>query len=75
MTPVQDFVDINGDLISVDGSPVSGHPPFLGPHVAPVTANGSDFFTIDGLAVNAMGDADSCGHGRATGSDFVFLED
>jgi uncharacterized Zn-binding protein involved in type VI secretion len=71
--PLQDFVFDQGKLVSVDGSGVSGHAPFAPPHVAPVTANGSSFVRINGIPVNFEGNADSCGHPRATGSDIFFI--
>ena len=73
--PVQDFVLDQGREISVDGSGVTGHPPFLPPHDAPVTANGSSFVFINGIAVNVEGNADSCGHARAQGSDLTFISE
>lgn len=71
--PAQDFVYDQGKLVSVDGSGVSPHPPFIPPHVSPVTASGSSFAFINGIPINFMGNADSCGHPRAGGSDIFFI--
>lgn len=68
---LQSKVRINGRLASVDGSPVSGHPPFLPPHDAPSTANGSSKVRFGGIPANRQGDADTCGHARAAGSPNV----
>lgn len=51
---------IDGNLILVNGSPVSAHLT----HGATATANGSGMFLIDGMFVNVVGDADACGHVR-----------
>lgn len=74
-TPSQDFVFDQDKLVSVDGSPVTPHPPFVPPHDAPVTANGSSFVFINDIPVNFEGNADSCGHARAAGSDLLFIEE
>lgn len=71
--PVQDFVFDQGKLVATDGSGVSAHAPFEPPHTAPVTANGSSFVFINGVPVNFEGNADSCGHARAAGSDLIFI--
>lgn len=54
-----------GRLVAVNGSPVSPHFPFIPPHVGTVTSNGAPGFRINGIPVNRVGDADSCGHPRA----------
>jgi uncharacterized Zn-binding protein involved in type VI secretion len=72
---LQDFVTDQGLPIAVDGSPVSGHPPFVPPHSGPVTDNGAAFVTINGIAVNRTGDADTCGHARAGGSPIIEIEE
>lgn len=71
--PAQSFVFDQGREVSIDGSGVSPHPPFVPPHVSPVTANGSSFVFISGIPVNFEGNADSCGHPRAEGSDLTFI--
>lgn len=63
---LQSTVYCNGQLVAVDGSPVAGHGP--GIHAGPVTANGSSTVFINGIPVNRKGDADTCGHARASGS-------
>ncbi len=70
---LQSSVFANGILVSVDGSPVSPHLPFVPPHVGTITASGSGTVSIEGIPVNRLGDADSCGHSRAAGSDNVFV--
>lgn len=61
-TPLQSFYKASGKLISVDGSPVSDHPP---DHTGVKTANGSSFFRITGKPINFFGNADTCSHTRA----------
>ena len=66
-------VFVNGLLLSTDGSSVADHLPVDGinTHVNTTTANGSSTVKSGGVAVNRTGDADSCGHTRAGGSDNV----
>ncbi len=68
---LQSKVRINGKLAAVDGSPVSGHAPFMPPHTGPVTAHGSAKVRFGGIPANRRGDADTCGHARASGSPNV----
>lgn len=68
----QGTVFANGSLVSVDGSSVADHGRRA--HDAPNTANGSATVFINGIPVNKAGDADTCGHTRATGSPDVFVE-
>lgn len=72
---LQDFVSCEGQLVAVDGSPVTPHFPFFPPHVGTITASGASWFTINGIPVNAEGDADSCGHARDAGSTIFNLID
>ncbi len=67
----QDLFKIDGRKVSIDGSVVSQHEPHSAIHDHALTANGSRFITIDGIGINREGDADSCGHIRVGGSDFV----
>ena len=69
----QSTVFANGKLISVNGSMVSPHEPFIDPHDNALTANGSSTVFIGGIPVNRQGDADTCGHPRASGSADVFV--
>jgi uncharacterized Zn-binding protein involved in type VI secretion len=69
----QSTVFANGILISVDGSLVSPHRPFLEPHITAKTSSGSSTVSIGGIPVNRQGDADTCGHTRVGGSDNVFV--
>ena len=59
----QSFCFVNGEPMATDGDPVASHGP--PPHAAPVTANGSPGTFINGVPVNGVGDADTCGHARA----------
>lgn len=70
---LQSTVYANNILISVDGSPVTPHPPFISPHTGTVTANGSTTVFAENININRKGDADSCGHPRAEGSPNVFV--
>jgi len=69
---LQQTVFANNALVSVDGSSVADHG--RRKHDAPVTANGSSTVFINGIPVNKSGDADTCGHTRATGSPDVFAD-
>tara|TARA_B100001057_G_scaffold102008_2_gene99153 strand:+ start:8533 stop:8793 length:261 start_codon:yes stop_codon:yes gene_type:complete len=62
-------VNVNGKSISVDGDSVSSHPPS---HTGVKTANGSGSVNANGKPVNRVGDADTCGHTRSSGSGDVF---
>lgn len=68
---VQGMVFINGRLVSVDGSPVSGHG--RGIHSNPVTSSGSHKVFINNIPVNRQGDPDTCGHVRATASTNIHI--
>ena len=63
------LVSANNKLVSVDGSPVSGHG--RGRHRSPVTSSGSSNVSINNIPVNRLGDPDTCGHTRAEGSPNV----
>ena len=70
----QSTVFVNSKLVSVNGSTGTGHP--VGPpHSAGTwkTANGSSTVFAGGIAINRTGDADTCAHARAGGSDDVFV--
>ena len=70
----QSTVFVNSKLVSVNGSVGTGHP--TGPtHSAGTwkTANGSSTVSAGGIAINRTGDADTCAHTRAGGSDDVFV--
>jgi len=69
----QNTVFVNGLPLSVDGSLVSGHPGGKPHSDNPKTANGSNTVFVDGKPVNRVGDADTCGHKRLTGSPDVFI--
>lgn len=60
-TPLQTFFKVSGKLVSVDGSPVSDHPP---DHTGVKTTNGSSFFSISGKAINIFSRKDTCDHTR-----------
>lgn len=61
----QGTVYVNGQLVSVDGSPVEGGPT--------TTANGSQTVFIGGIPVNRQGDEDTDGTPRADGSPDVYV--
>lgn len=64
----QNWFVIEGELVVLKGDPVTPHGPPIPPHTAPVMAEGSDWFTIDGIEVCRAGHAANCGHttsGRA----------
>ena len=69
----QSTVFVNSKLVSVNGSKGTGHG--IGIHAANAwdTANGSSTVFAGGIAINRTGDADTCAHARAGGSDDVFV--
>ena len=69
----QSTVFVNSKLVSVNGSKGTGHG--IGIHAANAwdTANGSSPVFAGGIAINRTGDADTCAHTRAGGSDDVFV--
>ena len=69
----QSTVFVNSKLVSVNGSKGTGHG--IGIHAANAwdTANGSSTVSAGGIAINRTGDADTCTHARAGGSDDVFV--
>jgi uncharacterized Zn-binding protein involved in type VI secretion len=64
-------VRVNNRPVAIVGNPVTGHPPYKGPHVAPVTAAGSPNVRAAGIPICRTGDPDSCGHSRSGGSPNV----
>ena len=73
----QSTVYANGLLVVVNGSLGTSHDPFEIPHIAGTwnTANGGPTVLVEGIPANGTGDADSCGHPRASGSPDVFIAD
>jgi uncharacterized Zn-binding protein involved in type VI secretion len=69
----QQTVFVNGQPLSVNGSEVSGHPGGKPHSDKPKTANGSSTVFVNNKPVNRVGDADTCGHKRLTGSSDVFV--
>lgn len=67
----QGTVFVNNQPASIDGSSVAGHG--RGEHSGPKTANGSPTVFIANIPANRQGDADTCGHARASGSPDVFV--
>ena len=69
----QSTVFVNSKLVSVNGSKGTGHG--IGIHAANAwdTANGSSTVFAGRIAINRTGDADTCAHTRAGGSDDVFV--
>ena len=69
----QSSVKCNGENLAVNGSKGTGHG--VGIHAANAwdTANGSSTVFAGGIAINRTGDADTCAHTRAGGSDDVFV--
>jgi uncharacterized Zn-binding protein involved in type VI secretion len=58
----QDWFHVEGQLVVLEGDPVTPHAPG-GIHAAPpVMAEGSDWMSIDGIRVCREGHAASCGH-------------
>lgn len=69
VSSAQKTVYANNIPVSVNGSAVGGH----GKHKKVVTVTGSPDVYIDGVPVNRVGDKDSCGHVRISGSGDVIV--
>lgn len=67
----QSTVFANGILVAVNGSAVARHG--KNAHAGPQTANGSSNVFINQIPINRVGDADTCGHTRSSGSTNVFV--
>ena len=71
----QSFVSANSIAVATDGDPVEDHPPLDEDgnfkHTGVTTANGRSFLTINGYPVNVTGNADTCGHERASINSFL----
>jgi uncharacterized Zn-binding protein involved in type VI secretion len=65
-----DTVLVNGQPISVDGSPVSPH---RKRHNSSVTSGGAANVIANGKPVNVQGNSDSCGHVRSGASGDVII--
>lgn len=73
---LQSSVFCNDLLVAVDGSCVTGHPPFVPPHAptcTPKTANGSRRVFAEDIPINRLDDPDTCTHERAIGSPDCFI--
>jgi uncharacterized Zn-binding protein involved in type VI secretion len=64
----------NGILVGQQGSKISPHTPFKGPHRSATITNGSPTVFADGIAVARVGSGNSCGHHMAQGSPDVFVQ-
>lgn len=56
----QGWFHVDGQLVVLKGDPVTPHGP--GVHAGPVMAEGSDYWTIDGIPVCRAGHLANCGH-------------
>jgi uncharacterized Zn-binding protein involved in type VI secretion len=63
----------NGILVGQQGSRISPHAPWKGPHKAAIVTEGSPTVFADGIAVARVGSGNSCGHHMAQGSPDVFV--
>lgn len=68
----QNTVFVNGLPLAINGSEVEPHDDSILP---PKTANGSSNVFVAGIPANRVGDEDTCGHHRKTGSPNVFIND
>lgn len=73
VSSLQTGFKINSVPVSVNGSPVSAHPPCPTEpaHCAAVTSGGVATFKINGIPVNTNGNADTCGHTRIATINFT----
>lgn len=56
----QSWFFVDAQPVVLKGDPIAPHG--VGPHAAPVMAQGSDYWTIDGVPVCRAGHLASCGH-------------
>ena len=63
----------NGILVGLQGSSISPHNNFKGPHNSATVAAGSPTVFADGKAVARTGSLNSCGHSMSQGSPDVFV--
>ena len=70
----QSFFTVEGAPVVLQGDPVAGHDPMVGPHVAPSMAQGSSWMTLNGVPVVRAGHAASCGH-TSTGRGWWTIPD
>lgn len=73
----QTTVFANGLLVSINGATGTSHPPCGDSSIHCegnwVTTGGSPTVFINNISVNRIGDVDSCGHTRVSGSPNVFV--
>lgn len=65
LTPLQEFVTVEGQLWVVVGTPIDEHG--SSPHNNPTMNQGSSFVKINGIAACHAGNTATCGH-TSTGS-------
>jgi uncharacterized Zn-binding protein involved in type VI secretion len=63
----------NGILVGLQGSKISPHAPFKGPHKSAIVTDGSPTVFADGIAVARVSSGNSCGHHMMQGSPDVFV--
>jgi uncharacterized Zn-binding protein involved in type VI secretion len=62
----------NGILVGLQGSKITPHAPFKGPHKVATVTNGSPTVFVEGLPVARVSSGNSCGHHMIQGSPDVF---
>ena len=67
-----DYITIDGQPVIVVGTEFVQHC-YNGSCHTPIAVQGSDFVSIDGIAICQIGDLLSCGDRIATGADFVTI--
>jgi uncharacterized Zn-binding protein involved in type VI secretion len=63
----------NGILVGVQGSSISPHNNFKGPHNSATVSSGSSTVFADGKPVATTSSLNSCGHSMSQGSPDVFV--
>lgn len=63
----------NGILVGLQGSSISPHNNFKGPHNSATVSAGSPSVFADGKAVARLGSLNNCGHSMSQGSPDVFV--
>lgn len=63
----------NGILVGLQGSTISPHNPFKGPHNSATVSAGSPTVFADGKPVARVSSLNSCGHSMAQGSPDVYV--
>lgn len=63
----------NGIPVGLHVSPITGHPPYVGPHSGPQTTEGSPTVICEGSHVLRITSGNTCGHSIVQGSPNIYV--